>query len=285
MPVEIFRGNASSFLLLVCLGSLGALHSSPVMSSATDISSSDGHLNDSAFVQQAVGWAAVVATLFYFAAPIKDVFGENGIVKTRTNANLATGFPYFASFYNCALWVMYAAGDLPKLMQPLAINILGVSLQLSFLTCYWYYATEKDDLVSCRRAFFGGAFIVVVAFAVCESMHSFKPFGDFAMAMNIIMYYSPLAAFATVVREKSVARMPLAPLVLTLVCSLLWLTYGYMIRDVPIMTPNACGVLLGIAQLSVYAYFSIYYGTKRPDDVEANATAEANEQQRLINSA
>jgi len=207
-------------------------------------------------VKDAIGWAAVIAVLGLFLAPVKDIWGGKGAFKAKSTENLATGFPYFASFYNCLLWVLYATADLPRLLQPLVINIIGMTLHASFLSVYWRYAKDDADRKSCLTAFLGGAATVALAAYLSAVSGSAQPFGNVAMVVNVVMYYSPLAALGTVLKERSVAKMPFAPLLMTFIGSSLWFTFGMYIFDAPIFIPNVIGILFGIGQLVLYAHIS-----------------------------
>ena len=175
-------------------------------------------------MKDTLGWAAVIAVLGLFVSPVKDIFGAGGVLNSKSTRNLATGFPYFASFYNCVLWCLYAWADLPRLLQPLVINLIGASLHLSFFSVYWKFS--KADSANCRNAFLGGAAVVAVASVLAFMSGSAQPYGNAAMVLNVIMYYSPLAALGTVLKERSVAKMPFAPLLMTFVGSSLWLSFG-----------------------------------------------------------
>lgn len=207
-------------------------------------------------IQNTIGWAAVFAVLGLFASPIKDIWGEGGVFKRKNTGNLASGLVYFSSFFNCFFWVIYALGDLPRLLQPLVINLIGASLQLSFLSCYWYFAENKKE---CNIAFLGGATVALASAIVAYNQSSVAIFGTAAAVLNVIMYYSPLAAVGTIIKEKSVAKMPFLPLLMTLIGSSLWFSYGAYIFDWPCIIPNILGVTFGITQLGLYAYFSRAY--------------------------
>jgi len=207
-------------------------------------------------IQNTIGWVAVFAVLGLFASPIKDIWGDGGVFKRKNTGNLASGLVYFSSFFNCFFWVLYALGDLPRLIQPLVINLVGAALQLSFLSCYWYYAENKKE---CNVAFLGGATVALASAAVAYNQSSVAIFGTAAAVLNVIMYYSPLAAVGTIIKEKSVAKMPFLPLLMTLIGSSLWFSYGAYIFDWPCIIPNILGVTFGIIQLGLYTYFSRMY--------------------------
>lgn len=228
-----------------------------------------------AATKDALGWAAVVAVLGLFLSPVKDIWGPEGAFKNNSTEKLATGFPYFASFFNCVLWIFYALADLPRLLQPLVINLIGASLHLSFLTVYWKNAKDEADARSCLLAFLGGLATLGGAATLATIRGDATPFGNAAMVVNVIMYYSPLAALGTVLKERSVAKMPFAPLLMTFIGSSLWLSFGTYIFDWPIIIPNAIGVCFGVLQLVLYAHVAAGERKRASADGTAGGAAPA----------
>ncbi|KAK3239697.1 hypothetical protein CYMTET_50400 [Cymbomonas tetramitiformis] len=149
-------------------------------------------------VQSIIGWSAVVAVLGLFMAPAKDIWGKDGVARLRSTRHLATGFPYFASFFNCLFWIIYASGNVQKLLQPLVINAIGAALHLSFLSCYLCFVEEKQ---SSLVALVSGITLTAASTVWATLQHSVSAFGMLAAVLNSVMYYSPLAAVGTVVKE------------------------------------------------------------------------------------
>eukprot|EP00239_Pterosperma_sp_CCMP1384_P003537 CAMPEP_0197849670 /NCGR_PEP_ID=MMETSP1438-20131217/12853_1 /TAXON_ID=1461541 /ORGANISM="Pterosperma sp., Strain CCMP1384" /LENGTH=244 /DNA_ID=CAMNT_0043462453 /DNA_START=86 /DNA_END=816 /DNA_ORIENTATION=- len=225
------------------------------------------------FIQNTLGWVAVFAVLGLFLSPIKDIWGEGGVFKNKSTASLATGIPYFASFFNCFLWSVYAFGDLPRLLQPLVINLIGAALHLSFMSCFWYYASDKKES---STAFISGAAVSAVCAVMSMQAGNVAIFGKAAAFVNVIMYYSPLAAVGEVLRTKSVKTWPLIPLIMTFIGSSLWFSYGLYILEWPCIIPNALGIIFGITQLATYAYVSKIEAANQAEagGLEAGASKE-----------
>merc|ERR1712060_44018 len=156
---------------------------------------------------------------------------------------------FFAGSASCLCWVLYAASDLPRLMQPLVVNAVGLALNSSFMLCYVYFSTSRLP----------GALLVavIVCTAFAASAHAAllgtaEPLGHLAAVVSVVSLSSPLAAAGKVVRTKSVAGFPLPPLVMTCLQSAAWLVFGAYIGDASVVVPNALGLLLGIAQVALY---------------------------------
>ncbi|MCO5580055.1 hypothetical protein L7F22_033921 [Adiantum nelumboides] len=86
------------------------------------------------------------------------------------------------------------------------------------------------------------------------------------------MYAAPLAAMKNVIQTKSVESMPFLLSLCTLLNSCLWEVYGILKKDPFIIVPNALGVIFGIMQLALYAYYRDYQRAL----ANGNATAPAN---------
>jgi len=204
-------------------------------------------------VKDCIGWLSTCMTLGLFLAPMQTVWGRDGIYRRGSTHRVASGLPYFAGFAGCLCWVLYASQDIARLIQPLVINALGLALNTSFMTCYWFFSPQR---LTCSIAF-----VAVVASAVAAQQYaaflgSAEPLGQLAALVNVLMLASPLAAAGDVVRTRSVSKYPFPPLLLTLVQSCSWLAFSTYIGDVSILVPNLLGVVFGVAQLGLYFYYA-----------------------------
>jgi uncharacterized protein with PQ loop repeat len=68
------------------------------------------------------------------------------------------------------------------------------------------------------------------------------------------VFFGPLAAAGQVIKTRTTRGMLFPSLVLTVVAALIWFGYGFYIMDIPIMIPNALGILFGIVQILLYTW-------------------------------
>ena len=68
------------------------------------------------------------------------------------------------------------------------------------------------------------------------------------------MLFGPLAAAGDVIRSRSSRGLSLLPLIMTLVSSCVWFTYGVYIQEIPAILPNGLGIFFGIAQIVLFAW-------------------------------
>uniref|UniRef100_A0A6U9PWD4 Sugar transporter SWEET1 n=1 Tax=Zooxanthella nutricula TaxID=1333877 RepID=A0A6U9PWD4_9DINO len=200
-------------------------------------------------IKDVIGWLAVFATLAFFAAPVKTVWGAGGIFRTGSTQHIASGFPHFVGFANCLCWVLYAAHDPSKLMQPLVINIIGLVFNASFMVCYWVFAPHK---LACFVTLVAVSCPVAAAAQYAEFVGNASPLGQLAALMLVVMRSSPLVAAGEVVRTQSVEKFPLPPLLMTMVASGTWLAFGLYIGDASVTSANVVGATLGALQLALY---------------------------------
>jgi hypothetical protein len=66
--------------------------------------------------------------------------------------------------------------------------------------------------------------------------------------------FGPLIAAGDVIRNRSSKGMSLCPMIMTLLSSMTWLSYGIYIKEISAMIPNALGVVFGILQLILFAW-------------------------------
>lgn len=198
-------------------------------------------------------------------APIRDVWtGKHSIFVTKSTTFVATGFPYVAAFYNCVLWVMYGATRWDVMMIPNISNSLGAMLNLSFALCYFTFAKGAVKATTVKEAF---VFLPTVAIAIFSWVYTKNTdvVGYIAAVLSVLSYYAPLRGFGVLIRERSTTSIPFPPLLLTLLCSSVWFFFGLYILNIPMIIPNACGMVFGTIQLSLYAWAAKHERRRRKD--------------------
>lgn len=209
-------------------------------------------------VGQVLGWSGMAAALFLFLSPVATMkrIGREGSTLDFSDT------PYVVSLLNCLLWVSYAIFT-PGRLQPLVTNGIGTLAQAAFLGhMLWFHAKRKRLmlLVKLTVALAGFCLTIIVAKLMGhghdDSDRQTKFLGTVADVLNGLMYAAPLSAIGTVIRTRSVEFMPLGLSAGTLACSTTWLVYAIWVGDLYIFMPNTVGVLLGVVQMIVYAYYA-----------------------------
>lgn len=199
------------------------------------------------------------------------MFGSSiGVIRqVRRNKSIG-GFsfvPYLLQLCNCSLWVIYALGDWgdgSKLWCFVA-NAIGLVIVILTYCVYTCYCTRDQKRNVVRKSAL--PILAIIAFAV------YVVFADIAgepttpevaavasgkscMILNIIMYLGPCAGLTEALKTKSTEFLPLSLGVTTVVNSIPWFLYGFVIEDPNIWVPNACGIFFGTLQLLCFVYLT-----------------------------
>ncbi|KAG5129254.1 hypothetical protein JHK84_035651 [Glycine max] len=109
---------------------------------------------------------------------------------------------------------------------------------------------------------------VVSAFVFPDHRHRKLLVGSIGLGVSIAMYASPLVVMKKVIQTKSVEFMPLPLSFCSFLASVLWLTYGLLIRDIFVAGPSVIGTPLGILQLVLHCKYWKRRVTEEPTKVE-----------------
>ena len=154
---------------------------------------------------------------------------------------------------NSGLWLWYAIFfPVPPLVLS---NTVGLTACCYYLASCWFYASQRREQMwgvataASTLLAFGAIFLALVYAA--SSFTRAQQVGNMAMAVNVLTYGAPLSVVSRVVTEKCSSPLPPAQCFLTLSCSFLWLCVGLAWNCMPMIIPNALGVLLALLQLSL----------------------------------
>jgi len=205
-------------------------------------------------VANGIALVASFLVIVMWLAPVRDVWtAKYSIFRTKSTENVATGFGYVSGVFNCLLWDMYAINRLDTMVVPFIVNCVGFALNVSFVICYWYYASLRQARAM-RYQFFALVFFTIAAIGVWVYEGNNNMVGYFAAFVNILMFFGPLAAAGDVIRARNTRGMSLLPMIMTLFSSMVWFIYGVYIKEIPAMIPNGLGMVFGVAQLILYAW-------------------------------
>ncbi|XP_070674867.1 bidirectional sugar transporter SWEET4-like [Malus domestica] len=175
--------------------------------------------------------------------------------------------PYLATLFNCMAWVLYGLPMVhPHSILLVTINSTGVFIELSFIILFLIYASDKKQRLKVLLVLLLElVFMVLLAFLVIKLAQTYSTrsliVGLVCVLGNIVMYASPLSVMKLVITTKSVEYMPFLLSLFTFLNSVAWFTYAQLRFDIILTIPNGLGLLLGSAQLLLYATY--YKNTKR----------------------
>ena len=219
-------------------------------------------------IGNAFGWAGTVFTFVYFLSPVPTCMT---VVKSQTVQEFSA-FPYAMGVFNCSCWVYYCASIMALSSQDLTPNLLvngiGALMFFCYVVIFLIYAGSRKSSILRLVITAISAELLLIAFCegVAPKLHSsfnwaHSPslkcsiIGLTCVVMNVLLYGSPLSVMCMVIQTRSVKYMPLPMSVLTFVICILWSTQAVLIDDMTVGIPNFCGILLGVAQLVLYAFY------------------------------
>jgi len=205
-------------------------------------------------VANSIALAASFLTIVMWLAPVRDVWTASySIYRTGTTDNVATGFGFVAGTFNCILWNLFSFNRLNTMLVAFILNCAGFLLNISFVLCFYFYGNTKARRATMNQVI---AMLIVtgVAVGIWIGEESNNVVGYFAAFVNVLMLFGPLAAAGEVIRARSARGLSLLPLVMTLVASITWFSYGVYIKEIPAMIPNGLGIIFGMAQILLFAW-------------------------------
>ncbi|XP_054799848.1 bidirectional sugar transporter SWEET3-like [Prosopis cineraria] len=170
--------------------------------------------------------------------------------------------PYIIGLLNCLLFTWYGLPVVSYKWEnfPLVtVNGVGIVLELSYVLIYFWYASAKGKVKVALTAM-----PVIVAFCIIAIVSNFAfhdsrqrklLVGSIGLGVSVAMYASPLVVMKKVIQSKSVEFMPLPLSLCSFLASVLWLTYGLLIRDIFVAGPSVIGAPLAILQLVLHCKY------------------------------
>lgn len=134
------------------------------------------------------------------------------------------------------------------------VNSIGAALQSLYILVYFYYSTTKRQvllnilMVLAPLAVAYGCFTCLTPDK--DTQRSYV--GLFCSSFTIVMYASPLADLAKVIRSRSTRCLSFPLTVTTFLASSSWTLYGLWLKDLYIMVPNVPGIVTSVVRLWLF---------------------------------
>ncbi|WVY90430.1 hypothetical protein V8G54_035944 [Vigna mungo] len=189
-----------------------------------------------------------VASMSLYAAPTVTF---KRVIRKKSTEEFSC-IPYIIALMNSLLYTWYGLPVVSNKWEnfPLVtVNGVGVLFELSYVLIYFWYSSPKgkaslfliyhlfQDQVKVAVTASAvltvvGVIAIVSTFAIPDHRHRKLLVGSISLGVSIALYASPLVAMKKVIETKSVEFMPLPLSLSSLLVSLLWMTYGLLIRDI-----------------------------------------------------
>ncbi|XXG84271.1 hypothetical protein AAC387_Pa10g1820 [Persea americana] len=208
-----------------------------------------------------VGAVANFASMLSYFSPMLTFWR---IVKQGSTEDFS-GLPYVCTLQQASLWVYYGITK-PGATLVATGNSVGVVMEIIYVTLFLIYAPPRirvktGVLVAILNVGFLGVAVVVTHFAWQGDLR-ISVIGVLCAGPCILMYGSPLSIMRIVIQTKSVEYMPFFLSFVMFLSAAAWTLYSVLTKDLFIGVPNGIGLLLGTAQLILYAIYSDPRGAK-----------------------
>jgi len=164
--------------------------------------------------------------------------------------------PFLMGVVGCLAWLCY--GLMRADTAVTVVNGVGLALEIAYMIFYWRYTQNRRGLNRSMWALAAVTLLVAMYInmtAASDELMALRDLGVVCMALNIANYAAPLAGLRDVLRSGTTACIPFELCVANFVVGTLWTLYGYFVDDVFLVAPNAIGVALALAQLSLFVYY------------------------------
>ncbi|BBN06757.1 solute carrier family 50 (sugar transporter) [Marchantia polymorpha subsp. ruderalis] len=229
--------------------------------------------------QLIVGILGNITSICLFASPAFRPFWT--IYKTKSSGEF-TAYPYIATLFNCALWLIYGSPLVHKAVLILIINAIGVFLEILYICVYIIYSSPKKRVIVMGLMCVAAAILIAVAVLNIygfdnDHTNTRETFtGVLCAIAGVCMYFSPLLVMRLVVKTRSVVYMPLPMSIFVLLNGIMWMVYGLIEHplNLYITIPNGMGVILGLVQLILYAVYRKQVDLGKSTDAESAVQVE-----------
>ena len=216
----------------------------------------------------------------------------------KTNKKKLSDIPEFmfiSNVFNCTINLAFSIILEDTIMK--ISNIICTSLTVMFSSIYlWYYSEKKLNLFI-LYIFIAYNITLETLYASTQSFRdftgetSFKKIpianliiGWFQVFLGIINSGAPGQKIFTVIQTGNYHLIPIVTTCFQCLCSAFWGIYGIVIGEIKTFIPNALGVILTIAQISVYFFNYSKYKDKKFDEDNSDNEEEKKVSTSLIDN-
>ncbi|KGN59657.1 bidirectional sugar transporter SWEET5 [Cucumis sativus] len=180
--------------------------------------------------------------------------------------------PYIATALNCMFWVFYGMPFVhPDSFLVITINSVGLLLEIIYLTIFFLYADYRGRTKVCISLLIELILVSIVIHITILALQGTKNrslmVGIICDIFNILMYVSPLTIMKKVIKTRSVKYMPFPLSLASFFNGCIWMSYALIKFDIYILICNGIGVISGLLQLFIYAYYYLT-GSKVEEIIE-----------------
>ncbi|KAG6581023.1 bidirectional sugar transporter SWEET6b-like [Cucurbita moschata] len=197
-----------------------------------------------------------LANLISFALVFPPLRAAYQIIKRRWVEELEL-CPYLANLLHYMLWLIY------KIIQPhyilcIPVTLTGLLAQLLYLFIFYRFSDNPGlHILGICLVYVLIVMAATVALVLYETEDRALRIQAICNFYNILMNIKPITIVIKMIRTKSVKHVCLAVSLTSFLNACVWTAYAILKHDVYMHISNVVGVISGLLQLIVYAYYSL----------------------------
>lgn len=208
-------------------------------------------MEEIANLQDVVGKAATVFTIIMFLTGVQICLK----IRKQGSTTDISSFPFVAGLISASLWLQYGLFVQDKVV--VMVNIIGVTLQLFYVLCYYIFTPIRATL---HRQIIFTCIALIIYYGYLNNIIDNQDTatlvsGLTACCAGLIFCASPLTSLAEVRKNKSVESLPFLLILFTFIVTSLWFFYGLLAHDSFIQIPNLLGCIIAGFQLLLFVVY------------------------------
>ncbi|KAM1025537.1 hypothetical protein ACFX13_039376 [Malus domestica] len=202
----------------------------------------------------AFGVLGNIASFIVFLAPLPTFWR---VYKKKSTEGFQS-VPYVFALFTATIWIYYAFLKSNEILL-ITINSFGCVIETIYIAIYLTYATKQARVSTLTLLFlvnFGGfCLILLLAHFLSQGPTRVAVLGWVCVTFSVSVFAAPLSAMKMVIRTKSVEFMPFNLSFFLTLSAVMWLSYGLLLKDLYVATPNIVGFSFGLVQMALYAKY------------------------------
>ncbi|KAL4603170.1 hypothetical protein ACB092_10G106100 [Castanea dentata] len=167
--------------------------------------------------------------------------------------------PYSVALFSAMLTLYYGYLKNRAIML-ITINSIGCAIESIYLIIFMIYAPGRARIYTAKLlAFFNlglfGMIVLCTSLLIKQSYLRLTVVGWMCAIFSVCVFAAPLSIMRLVIKTKSVEFMPFSLSFFLTICATMWFSYGLLIDDFFVATPNILGFIFGIAQMILYIIY------------------------------
>jgi len=178
-------------------------------------------------------------SLLFIFSPIPIFFKG---FKTRKIDSLSFLF-LLSCVGNALLWTCYGLNiNDPNIIN---INLTSLVFNIGYVCCFLWIHEQKAKILKYLGLF-------LISYIVLRYFMPGSILGLLACGLSLFCYAAPFEQLKPAIQAKSSQYFNLPIMIISLLNSIIWASYGYLTDNIFILLPNFIGLILVLIQLNVY---------------------------------